>query len=104
MGEVSWRVTREVEAADIKCDLCGKFADTLHFVPYVIKCEHVVFACPEHCPVPEGYWVSLERWFGEDDWTDHIGPKGNGSGWDALGLLSDRFKEIQRSLAPKERA
>ena len=104
MGEISWKVTREVVASDLKCDLCGKQADSLHFIPYVIECKQVVFACPDHCPVPEGYWVSLERWFSEPDWYDHIGPKGNGQGWDALGLLSDRFNAIKRALAADVKA
>jgi hypothetical protein len=108
MAEVKWRVTREVEKQDIRCDLCGAPADTLHFVPYVIECEQVIFACPGHAPVPEGYWLDLDRWFGPEgeQLHDHVARKGGethyeaGTGGDhSLALLYDRFFAIKCELA-----
>jgi hypothetical protein len=88
-----------VEPEDLHCDLCGAPADTLHFVPWVTRCEQVIFACPAHCPVPEGYWVELRRWFGKNDidWREHITEKQNG--WKALCVLDARFWNIQIALA-----
>src|SRR4051812_28502933 len=93
---VRWRVTREPRAEDILCDLCGEQTDTLHFVPYVKPCEQVVFACPAHCPMPQGYMVEIDRWFrdGWQHWADHIGPKYNDEGYYAIAVLADRFTEI----------
>ena len=106
-----WRVTREVEAKDLHCDHCdhcGKPADSIHFVPWVVDCKKVLFVCPDHDPIPEGYWVEVARWFGEPraDWYEHIGNKQAGPDHDwkrdggyALALLADRFFDIQRQLA-----
>src|SRR5450755_191659 len=103
--EVSWRVTRELQPEDIHCDLCGEQADSMHFVPYVIDCKAVVFACPDHNPVPDGYSIELKRWYGPEaelDFPDHIaekGSRGNGDGVYALAILSEREFEIRCRLA-----
>ena len=53
--EVKWRSTRNLALEDVRGDLCGEQADTLHLLPYVTECEAVVLACPGHAPVPQGY-------------------------------------------------
>jgi hypothetical protein len=99
-ARVKWLLTRDIKAADIKCDMCGAQADTLHFVPYITECELVVFACPAHDPEPEGYWTTLDRWFTEADWLAHIREKQNGSM--ALACLYTRFHQLKRELAERE--
>ena len=42
--------TRPVEKKDLHCDHCGKPANSIDFVPYVIDCKKVLFACPDHEP------------------------------------------------------
>lgn len=100
-----WVVTRSITLKDIKCDLCGKQADTLHFLPWVAgprPCEEVKFACKDHDP--GGYWLDLtgrEGWFTKPEhWAEHIGQKVEG--WQALAALDERFHEIKRQLAERD--
>lgn len=108
---VGWRVTRAVRLEDLHCDHCGKQADRIHFVPWVTRCEAVVFSCREHCAVPDGYAFEASRWFSEDDWVEHIRAKRDGpdrnwvaDGGHALALLGVRFAQIQEDLARAEQA
>lgn len=79
------------------CDLCGAKADTVHFVPYIIGCHDVLFACPPHDP--GGYWLTTADFDdGPPDFRDpsrlytsrsHILAKNDG--WLALVLLLERL-------------
>lgn len=54
---VTWRTTAPDSELDYRCDLCNEKASTIHFLPWVIRCERVLFACPKHDP--GGYWTDL---------------------------------------------
>ena len=107
---IEWAVTRDVKPKDIRCDLCGKQADTIHFLPWVAgprECQQVAFACPGHVPEEQGYMVTVADWFAPAKRSrkghaipttpEHIEQKINGDV--ALGRLDDRFREIRRKLA-----
>ena len=110
-----WTITREIKPKEIKCDLCGKQADTIHFLPWVAgekPCEEVKFACPDHNTDPQGYMITIADWFAPAKSTrsgrlmpttaEHIEQKING--WQALSVLDDRFREIKRRLAERDAA
>lgn len=101
----TWQLTRQPLPEEIRCDLCGEQADSFHFMPWAgDECQAVVFACPEHCPVPEGYWFDTADWFcegGEEKWAHHLKTT---KGWRGLALLRDRFTAVQRELGAKEAA
>ncbi|TMC50367.1 MAG: hypothetical protein E6J20_17215 [Chloroflexi bacterium] len=76
-----------------RCDECGARADTIHFLPRIVDCDEVRFACAEHDP--GGYWVSFKRWvtplhrgytFADHIWQKHGGPI-------ALLLLAQRLAD-----------
>lgn len=79
------------------CDLCGKPANTVHFVPWVDRVGEVVFACRRHDA--QGYWTELTRLdSGPPDWRnpsrkytmrDHIATKEGGAY--ALKRLDERL-------------
>jgi hypothetical protein len=117
-NDTSWKVTREVQPSDIRCDLpgCSKQADTIHFLPWVagpkredgsFPCTKIAFACPAHSPDPCGYWIEVAKWFAParvsrsghaiPTTQEHIEMKINGE--EAVALVYDRFNEIQRALA-----
>ncbi len=90
---MTWRTTKHDRDLDYRCDLCGKAADTIHFLPGVTGCEEVLFACRDHDP--GGYWVAIKEWFdGEERWVEHVMAKGGG--WRSLGLLAARIDALRR--------
>lgn len=109
---VQWKVTGSVRLEGLHCDLCGEPADSIHFVPWVMRCKAVVFACPKHSPVPEGYWVESSRWFKDAaGWEEHISRKGgrdhewdDEGGFHALALLHDRSSRSRWSLPRRTEA
>lgn len=102
-----WRrtdLTREL----IRCDLCGKKADTVHFLTdgdYPGKGGKddqvkAVFACPQHDA--GGYHVELDRWFNpKERFPQHIGEKSWGEA--ALAAVNGRFSQILRDAAEADR-
>jgi hypothetical protein len=102
-AELRWRKTTYPAAEDLRCDYCGAQADTMHLLPSVTNCEVVAMACPDHCPVPQGYMIEVDRWYGDMDsahsFADHIGEKVNGGM--AVAMIQDRIAEF--SLLPPRR-
>lgn len=95
MGSVTWRTTKPDKDLDYRCDLCGKPADTLHFIPWVggLKTEKVVFACWQH--YPGGYWMELSRWFDPSErFPEHVAGKDGGE--ESLAMLAARLDELRR--------
>lgn len=94
----TWRVTTDDKDLNYRCDLCGKPADTVHFVKWITKCEEVLFACPDHDA--GGYWTTLKRWFDpKERFPEHIADKGP-EGLDALALLAERIDSLRKVTAP----
>jgi hypothetical protein len=90
---MTWRTLKPAKDLDFRCDLCGKPADTLHFVPWVGQTEKVVFACPTHDA--GGYWVELARWFDPAQaFPQHIADKDGGL--ESVALLEARIEELRR--------
>src|SRR5215211_7563944 len=58
----------------LPCTVCGRRADTLHVLPWVVPRplrgeQRVEFACPHHDP--GGYWFPVREYFdGPPDWRD----------------------------------
>jgi hypothetical protein len=107
MSGVEWRRT-ELTRDLIRCDNCGKKADTVHFLTdgdYPGKGEknddvQAVFACPKHDA--GGYHVELGRWFDpKENFQTHIGQKAWGKA--ALGAIHTRFDQILRDAAEADR-
>lgn len=90
-----WRTTKQDSELDIRCDLCRKPADTIHWVPWVggRAPEKVLFACPDHDP--GGYWLDLKRWFNPSErLQEHVAKKAKGD--IAIALYEARINELRR--------
>jgi hypothetical protein len=97
-------VTRDL----IRCDLCGKKADTVHFLtdgqyPGTGGADDqvgAVFACPDHDA--GGYHVELARWFDpQEGLPEHIAEKTWGQA--ALAAVDRRIDQIRREAAESDR-
>jgi hypothetical protein len=104
-SEPVWRSTKNPATYDYRCDApgCPNKADTVHFWPYVTRCEKVVLACPDHDP--GGYWCDIADLFDTKphNMLDHIAKKGPGdSGGDAIAMWFDRVDEYRRAEAKVE--
>ena len=87
-----WRTTAPVAELPYVCDLCGEPADSVHFLPWVTRAEHIAFACPNHDP--GGYWLRLRVLFADKRaMLSHIGGKNGGD--HALALLAERIDGIR---------
>src|SRR4051794_34687040 len=96
----TWRRT-ELTRELIRCDLCGKRADTVHFVtdggyPGTGSNDEeveAVFACPQHDA--GGYYMDLDRWFNSKEAVpEHIAEKTWGRA--ALAAIGGRFDKMVR--------
>lgn len=103
----TWRRT-ELTRDLIRCDLCGKKADTVHFVtdgqyPGTGQNDdrvEAVFACPQHDAGE--YHVELDRWFdSKEGMPEHIGEKTWGRA--ALAAIDSRFNQMMRDAADSDR-
>jgi hypothetical protein len=93
----------------LRCDLCGKQADALHFLsdgeyPNVHDRDahegvEAVLSCPEHDA--GGYWMTLDRWLDEEeDFPDHVRQKLWGCA--ALFAWSVRVEQALREAAERD--
>jgi hypothetical protein len=101
----SWRRTGPLSVADFKCDLCGSEADTVHFWPWVVECEQVLFACSTHDP--GGYWTEIGELLSDDAYevdgmAAHIMRKRDGG--DTLAMFEDRVENLRNALAESDRS
>jgi hypothetical protein len=101
-----WTTTTPAKDLDYRCDLCGEPADALHFVPWVMDCEEVLFSCSKHDA--GGYWVEFKHWFDpEERFPRHVAQKGErddpGNGGHALFLLGVRQDALRVEAAERAR-
>jgi len=108
MSGVNWSRTTLTRGL-IRCDLCGRRADTVHFVtdgeyPQGDGLEarvEAIFACPAHDA--GGYTADLDSWLdGSSGFAEHVADKTWGPS--ALAAVNGRFDELLRNAAETDRA
>jgi len=93
-------VSIHIRPDDLKCDGCGKPADTIHFLDASDGSYPkggsvtVKFACPDHDF--GDYWVELKRFVDpKERFPNHVAEKN--WGLHGLAALRDRLYEIERA-------